>query len=395
MHENMTDTNETYKMAATTMAGLEGLLEKELKDLGAKETAVLSRAVAFRGTMELMYKANYLCRTALRILKPIAEFSISNEDDLYKNIYNFSWEDFLTPEKTFAVDAVVFSSVFTHSQYVALRVKDAIVDRFRMKYKIRPSVNLDKPDLRIHLHMTRNQCIVSLDSSGTSLHKRGYRKAQMDAPISEVLAAGMILLSGWDKNSPFIDPMCGSGTILIEAAMIANNIPSGYYREFFGFQQWNDFDQSLWESIKNDAAGEVTESDAEIIGGDISAKSIEAAKTNLFAAKLHKDIQVSQSSFEDFTPPPPPGVMITNPPYGERLKPDDIIQLYKSIGDGLKQKYAGYNAWVISSHFDALKFVGLRPSRRIPLFNGPLECKFVNFQVYEGSKKAKNTEDQN
>ena len=395
MHENMTDTNEKYLMTATTMAGLEGLLEKELQNLGAEETSVLSRAVAFKGTTELMYEANYKCRTALRILKPIKEFTINTEDDLYKNIYNFPWEDFLTPEKTFAVDAVVFSSVFTHSQYLALRVKDAIADRFRMKFKIRPSVNLDKPDLRIHIHLTRNHCIVSLDSSGISLHKRGYRKAQVDAPISEVLAAGMILLSGWDKNSPFVDPMCGSGTILIEAAMIANNIPAGYYREFFGFQQWNDLDVLLWEKIKSKAAAEVTESDAEITGGDIAAKSIEAAKTNLFAAKLHKDIQIRQSSFEEFIPPPPPGVMITNPPYGERMKPDDIIQLYKTIGDGLKQKYAGYNAWVISSHFDALKFVGLRPSRKIPLFNGPLECKFVNFQVYEGSKKTKNSEDQN
>lgn len=382
-----------FPMTATTMAGLENLLEQELIALGAETTAILSRAVSFTGTKALMYEANYRCRTALRILKPINEFTIENEEDLYSGIYKMNWEDYLTPEKTFAVDAVVYSSVFTHSQFVALRVKDAIADRFRMLYKIRPSVNLDKPDLRINIHLTRNLCIVSLDSSGVSLHKRGYRMAQLDAPISEVLAAGMILLSGWDKKSAFVDPMCGSGTILIEAAMIANNIPAGYYRQFFGFQHWVDFDARLWESIKNKASEEVEESDAEIIGSDISLKSIDTATINIFTAKFHKDIKLKLSALDNFTPPPAPGIMITNPPYGERLKPDDIIQLYKSIGDALKHKFTGYSSWIISSHFEALKFIGLRPSKKISLFNGPLECKFVNFQVYEGSKKTKVAED--
>jgi len=340
-----------------------------------------------------MYVANYRCRTALRILKPINEFMIETEEDLYAGIYKMNWEDYLTTEKTFAVDAVVYSSVFTHSQFVALRVKDAIADRFRMLYKIRPSVNLDKPDLRINIHLTRNLCIVSLDSSGISLHKRGYRLAQLDAPISEVLAAGMILLSGWDKQSAFVDPMCGSGTILIEAAMIANNIPAGYYRRYFGFENWIDFDSTLWETIKDKASEEVCESEAEIIGSDISQKSIDVAAKNIHAAKFHKDINIRLCALENFTPPPAPGVMITNPPYGERLKPDDIIELYKSIGDALKHQFTGYSSWVISSHFEALKFIGLRPSRKISLFNGPLECKFVNFQVYEGSKKTKAAED--
>lgn len=385
----MAETNELYRMTATTMAGLEQTLEGELKALGAQETAILSRAVAFKGGTELMYEANYRCRTSLRILKPVTEFDIATEDELYKNIYKFEWENLLTPEKTFAVEAVVFSSLFTHSQYVALKVKDAIADRFRMKLKVRPSVNLERPDLRIHIHLSHNHCTVSLDSSGVSLHKRGYRKAQMDAPISEVLAAGMILLSGWDKNSPLVDPMCGSGTILIEAALIANNIPPGYFRDYFGFRQWTDFDPALWEKVKNKAAQDVVESEAEITGCDISAKSIEAAKANLFAAKLHKDVQLKNQSIQDFHPPPHPGLLVTNPPYGERIKPSDIIQLYKVIGDTLKQKYAGYNAWVISSHSEALKFVGLKPSRKIILFNGPLECRFVNFQMYQGSKKGK------
>jgi len=384
----MKSEDEKFGMTATTMAGLENLLEQELIALGAESTTILSRAVSYTGNTELMYKANYRCRTALRILKPITEFIINTEEDLYTHIYKIAWEEYLTPEKTFAVDAVVFSSLFTHSQFVALRVKDAIADRFRMLYKIRPSVNPDKPDLRINIHLTRNLCIVSLDSSGISLHKRGYRIAPVDAPISEVLAAGMIMLSGWDKKSAFVDPMCGSGTLLIEAAMIANNIPAGYYRQFFGFQQWNNFDMLLWEKIKTQSSEEVEESDAEITGCDISARSIEAATKNIFEAKFHKDIRIKQSSFEDFIPPVSPGVLMTNPPYGERLKTDDIISLYKSIGDGLKHHYSGYHAWIISSHFDALKFIGLRPSRKISLFNGPLECKFVNFQLYEGSKKT-------
>lgn len=388
----MTNESDKYGMTATTMAGLENLLEQELIALGAESTTILSRAVAFTGTQALMYEANYRCRTALRILKPIKEFMINTEEDLYSNIYKISWEDYLTPEKTFAVDAVVFSSLFTHSQFVALRVKDAVADRFRMKFQIRPSVNPDKPDLRINIHLTRNLCIVSLDSSGVSLHKRGYRVALVDAPISEVLASGMIMLSGWDKKTAFVDPMCGSGTLLIEAAMIANNIPAGYYRQFFGFQQWNDFDTILWEKIKNKSSEAVEESDAEITGCDISPKSIESATKNILAAKFHKDITIRLSAFEDYIPPPAPGVMITNPPYGERLRSEDIIKLYQSIGDGLKQHYTGYHAWIISSHFEALKFIGLRPSRKISLFNGPLECKFVNFQLYEGSKKTHKTD---
>jgi len=388
----MTNEGDKFKMTATTMAGLENLLEQELIALGAESTTLLSRAVAFTGTKDQMYETNYRCRTALRILKPIKEFIINTEEDLYTNIYKICWEEYLTPEKTFAVDAVVFSSIFTHSQFVALRVKDAIADRFRMKFQIRPSVNLDRPDLRINIHLTRNLCIVSLDSSGVSLHKRGYRIALVDAPISEVLAAGMIMLSGWDKKTAFVDPMCGSGTLLIEAAMIANNIPAGYYRQFFGFQQWNDFDAVLWEKIKNKSSEAVEESDAEITGCDISPKSIDSATKNIFAAKFHKDIKIKLSAFEDYIPPPAPGTMITNPPYGERLRSEDIIKLYQSIGDGLKQNYAGYHAWIISSHFEALKFIGLRPSKKISLFNGPLECKFVNFQLYEGSKKTHKAE---
>lgn len=379
-----------FRMLAKTMFGLEDVLADELKSLGADQIVVSNRAVEFAGDLELMYKSNYWCRTALHILLPISEFYIRREEDLYKKIYQIEWEKYLDKKGTLSVDAVVNSSIFTHSHFVALKTKDAVVDRFRDKFGLRPNVDVEMPDLKINIYMNRNKCVVSLDSSGYSLHKRGYRKQTSTAPINEVLAAGMIILSGWNGQSHFIDPMCGSGTIVCEAALIANNIPPGYYRKFFGFEKWKNFDFTKWEKIKNDALILQKDYEFEIIGSDISPENIAIAKENAHFAKLHKDIHFEIKPFEKQIPPDGGGIMITNPPYGERIKPQDIISLYQTIGNGLKNNYQGYQAWIISSDLNALKFIGLKPSIKINLFNGSLECKFLKFEIYQGSKKAKN-----
>lgn len=384
---------EIFLMVAKTMNGLEEILANELNDIGATDIEISNRAVSFKGDTSTMYKANYWCRTALHILKPIANFYIRREEDLYKKIYDIKWEEYLDETSTLAVDAVVNASVMNHSHYAALKTKDAIVDRFRDLTDRRPSVDTENPDVRINIHLFKNLCNVSIDSSGYSLHKRGYRIKTGAAPISEVLAAGMILLSGWDKKCNFIDPMCGSGTIVCEAALIANNIPPGYYRKAFGFEKWKDFDKELWEKIKTDALSDQYEFEYEIVGSDISRESIEIAIENAKSAKLHKDISFKVSSFETQIPPEGGGVMVCNPPYGERIVPDDIIKLYQEIGNGLKKNYKGYNAWIISSDINALKFIGLRPTRKIALFNGALDCRFAKFEIYEGSKRTHKYED--
>ncbi|MDD5571431.1 MAG: THUMP domain-containing protein, partial [Bacteroidales bacterium] len=381
----MTNT-ETYKIVATTLAGLENVLADELKCINAREVETLTRAVSFTGNKELMYKANFWCRTALKILKPIKYFSIADESAFYNEIYKINWEEYLSVDDTLQIDCVTNNSFITHSKYAAQKAKDAVVDRFRHKFNKRPSVDLENSTLRINIHLSNNNCTVSLDSSGDVLYKRGYKIASFDAPINEVLAAGMILLSCWDKKCNFIDPMCGSGTILIEAALIANNIPPGYYRRRFGFEKWKDFDKELWEKIKNDSLSEQTEFENKIFGSDISERSISIAEKNIKYAKLHKDIELRTTSFEDSIASEEGGIMITNPPYDERMKKEDINGFYKSLGDTLKKKYDGFDAWIISSNFEALKSVGLKPSKKIPLFNGPLECKFVKFEIYKGSR---------
>lgn len=385
----MTNDNNDFPMVAKTITGLEEVLAAELKALGANDVELLKRAVSFTGDKALMYKANQWVRTALRILKPLKSFTLVNEDDLYTELKQIPWEDYMDVHKTLAMDAVVNDSLFTHSHFVALRAKDAVVDYFRDKFGRRPSVNTENPDLRINIHLQNNICDISLDSSGTSLHKRGYRQIVGEAPMSEVLAAGLILLSGWDKQSNFLDPMCGSGTLLIEAALIANNIPPSTYREDFGFMKWKDFDAELWKDLKNEAFDLQTEFDYKIIGSDISERNLSAAVRNVRSAHLHKDIELSVGSFENIVPPEGTGMLITNPPYGERIQVRDIIQLYRQIGDTLKQKFAGWQTWVISGDLLAIKHIGLKPTKRITVFNGQLECKFNKFEIYEGSKKAK------
>lgn len=378
-----------FTMIAKTIAGLEEILLKEIIDLGGEDAKILKRAVSFTGDKNLLYKANYWCRTALRVIIPVSVFEVNDNDDLYKGVNEIEWEKIIDQSKTIAVDAVVNDCFFTHSHFVALKSKDAIVDRYRNMFGRRPSVNTETPDLRINIHIYKTECTVSLDSSGGSLHRRGYRMHTCEAPISEVLAAGMILMSKWDRDCNFFDPMCGSGTILTEAALIAGNIPPGSYKTDFGFQKWANYDEKIWKNILNEAVDMQKDFDYGIFGSDISDKAIGIANRNIRNAKLHKDIEVKVSAFEDLDFPDEKGVIITNPPYGERIKTRDIIDLYSSFGDMLKGKCAGYDAWMISSDFYALKKVGLKPSEKHDLNNGQLECKYVKFSIYKGSKKGK------
>jgi putative N6-adenine-specific DNA methylase len=378
----MNKAGQKIQFTAKTLAGMEELLEKELLALGAEKTKVLKRAVAFEGDKSLLYRANYACRIALRILVPVASFAVLKQEDLYDAIKKIAWEEYLGNDGTLAVDAVNASSVFTNSQYVAFRTKDAIVDRFRDRTGSRPSVDLDNPRLRINVHLYKETCTVSLDSSGSSLHKRGYRKSTGPAPLSEVLAAGMLMLSGWDRVKPLSDPMCGSGTILIEADMLVRNIPAGYYRPSFGFQLWNDFDEELWKKIRDEENAKILTDGPEIKGSDISPRAIANAGENLEFTGLTGRIRVEVAPFDATAGDGTPGFIVCNPPYDERMPVDDMQAFYKSIGDVLKKKYTGYEAWFLSSDLRALKFIGLHPSKKIILFNGPLECRFVRFTLY-------------
>lgn len=386
----MESNNGKFKMVAKTFRGLETVLYKELKQLGATDLDVGNRMVEFTGDKDFMYRANFHLRTALRILKPIAEFKVINDTQLYDKIQTIDWSTYFDLKNTFAIDSVIFSDHFSHSNYISQRVKDAIADQFREKFKKRPYVDTEDPDIKIGIHISHDICTVSLDSSGESLHKRGYRQISNKAPINEVLAAGMILLSGWDKKSTFIDPMCGSGTLVIEAALIANNIPPGAYRKKFGFETWKDFDNELLENIYEEDYEEPS-SEVKVFGSDISEMAIRVSKENISSAGLRKKIELKIDPIENFIPPiTGGGVLITNPPYGERIKVSEINSFYKSLGDIFKNKYKGFEIWLLSNNNDAIKHVGLHPSNKVTLFNGALECKFLNYSIYEGSKKTKN-----
>ena len=377
------------KLTAKTFQGLENVLAKELELLGAEDITILKRAVSFSGNKKLLYKSNLHLRTALRILHPIYTFIATNENDLYKKVSEFDWSAYLKLSQTFAIDSVVFSDYFTHSKYVALKCKDAIVDQFRDKTGKRPSIETKTPDVQFNVHVYKDEFTISIDSSGDSLHKRGYRNSQHDAPLNEVLAAGMLLLTGWKKSIPLIDPMCGSGTILMEATMIACNMPPQINRKTYGFMNWNDYEPELWNKVYEDAKSNINKSEINITGGDISRRSIDISKESLIKFGFHRDIRINKTSFLDFYPKSSTGMLIMNPPYGERQKEDDIFSLYKNIGSHLKQNFAGFDAWILSSNKDALKFIGLHPSKKLTLFNGALECKFQKFSLYQGSLKKK------
>lgn len=378
-----------YKMIGKTLYGMEQLLAAELRELGASAIEIGTRNVSFEGDLGFMYKANLCCRTAIKILKPIKSFNVFNENDLYDKVKAVSWESYMDADGSLAVDATVFSKQFSHSKYVALKTKDAIVDRFRDRTGTRPDVDLDHPTLRINIHIDRNICTLSLDSSGASLHKRGYKVANTFAPLNEVLAAGMILLSGWEGQCPLIDPMCGSGTLLTEAAMIAARIPANLNRDEFGFETWPDFDLDLYELIEEAAIKKIRDIPHPIVGYDKDPMVVRKAKSNVKSANLSDFITIETRDFfgsekegEDHQ------FLVLNPPYDQRLSLDDVEAYYREIGNTLKRGYPGTQAWMITSNLEALKSVGLRPSKKIKLFNGKLESRLVQYQLYEGSKKA-------
>ncbi len=375
---------------AKTFAGLEQVLADELKELGARSVEPGKRVVYFRGDKALLYKVNYKCRTALRFLQPVGVFTVRNETELYEKVKRIDWPALFDVNKKMVVSASVFHSALTHSHYVALKTKDAIADLFREKTGKRPFVSKENPQIYIDVHISQDKCTLSLDSSGESLHKRGYRIAADKAPLNEVLAAGMIRLSGWDKKGDFIDPMCGSGTIPIEAAMYAMQVPAGYYRKHFAFQNWKEYDPDLWERIRGEENSRITEHDLPIIASDKSYQAFKIAKANLKHAGLHKDIMLLNKPFEKVNPEGGEGILMFNPPYGVRLDEENgLVALYKHIGDVLKNRFQGYEAWIITGNPAAAKFIGLKPSRKIVLYNGPIESRLVRFEMYGGSKKAK------
>ncbi len=378
-----------FKMMAKTLFGFEPLLAKELRDLGAGHVQEGVRNVTFEGDLGFMYKANLCLRTSLKVLKPIKTFRVANEKDLYRNVYELDWPEIFDQDKTFAIDTTMSSDVFSNSMFVSLKAKDAIVDKFRAVVRQRPDVRTQDPDVRINIHIFKNTCTVSLDSSGSSLHQRGYRILTNIAPINEVLAAGLLLHGGWDGNTDFLDPMCGSGTFLVEAAMIACNIPPNINRESYAFMHWKDYDAELHQKIVDASLKKTREFHHKIIGYDKAPSAVRKAQENVENANLSAYISIERKDFF-YTEKPVDGklFMMFNPPYGERL-PIEVDEFYAKIGDTLKQSYPGTNAWMITSNLEALKHVGLRPSKKIKAFNGKLEARLVEYEMYEGSKKQK------
>lgn len=379
-----------FKMLAKTFFGFEEILAQELRELGAQNVQKGVRSVSFEGDKGFMYKANLCLRTALKILKPLFSFRIRNEKEYYQKLYEANWERYFSVDQTFAVLATLQTDIFNHSQYVALKAKDAIVDSFRDRRGKRPSVDVQHPDVQLHVHIQRNEVFVSMDSSGASLHQRGYRSATNIAPINEVLAAGILLLSGWEGQCDFLDPMCGSGTFLIEAAMIACRIPANIHRREFAFEKWNDYDQDLFDVVFDSCLKKVREFHFQITGYDKAPSAVSKAKENLKNANLLDYVEVFQKDFfqTEKIDKEKPLHIVFNPPYNERL-PIDVVKMYGSIGDTLKKHYPNTNAWFITSNLEGIKHVGLRPSRKIALFNGKLESKLLQYKMYEGGKKQK------
>jgi putative N6-adenine-specific DNA methylase len=382
----------TKKYLAKTLMGLEQVLADELTSIGAINVVPVKRGASFEGDASVLYKANYCCRTAIRILVPIYEFTAHNEQTLYDGIKKFDWDTVFSYKESFAINATVFSDYFNHSHFVSLKTKDAIADQFRDKFSLRPSVDTDNPDRMINVHIHKDKVTVSLDSSGDSLHLRGYKKEAKEAPLNEVLAAGLIKLSGWQPGEPLIDFMCGSGTILCEAALMAENVAPGFFREKFGFMKWNDFDESLFDRIKGEAKEKELQRMPGFIGGcDHSPGAVKVALQNLKEAGL-KDIDIEISDFKKYQHNFESGVVIINPPYGERIAVLDIESLYKEIGDTWKNQYKGFKCWMITSSKEGIKSIGLKPFKKYDMMNGALECKYLGFDIYAGSKKAKYNE---
>lgn len=375
-----------FELIAKTFMGLEPVLAKELTQLGANEVQIGRRMVSFMGDKEMMYRANFQLHTAIRILKPIKHFKAMSADDVYREVQKIDWSEYIGLDKTFAVDSVVFSEEFRHSKFVAYKVKDAIVDQFREKTGKRPNISVANPDIRLNIHIAEDKCTLSLDSSGESLHRRGYRQESVEAPLNEVLAAGMILMTGWQGETDFIDPMCGSGTLLVEAALIAHNMAPGLFRKEYAFEKWPDFDSDLFDRIYNDDSSE-REFTHHIYGYDVDIKAVNTARLNVRAAGLLNDITVEEADFKNFTQPKDKSIIVTNPPYGERISTPDLLGTYKMIGERLKHQFLNNDAWILSYREECFDQIGLKPSIKIPVYNGSLECEFRKYQIFDGKMK--------
>lgn len=380
-----------FKIIAKTFQGLEEVLAKELINLGANNIEIGRRMVAFTGEQEMLYKANFCTRTAVKVLKPIKEFKATDADEVYEVVKNIDWEQYMNVNSTFLVDSVIFSDNFRHSKFVAYRVKDAIADYWRDKTGDRPNVGISNPDIRVNIHIAEDVVTISLDSSGESLHQRGYKTANVPAPINEVLAAGLILLSGWDGECDLIDPFCGSGTIAIEAALIALNVYPGVFRKEYAFEKWKDFDAELFDRIYNDDSQE-REFDHKIYGYDINRQAVQIATGNVQNAGVKDIVSIEQRDFYEFEQPRDKAIIITNPPYGDRITTDDIFDLYETIGKNLKRNFVGNDAWIITHHEELFARIGFRPSTRYALFNGSLECEFRKYQIFDGKLKERREE---
>ena len=375
-----------FEMIAKTFQGLEEVLAAELTALGANDIQIGRRMVSFSGDKEMMYKANFCLRTAIRILKPIKHFTAQDADEVYEQIKAIHWEDYLSVDNSFAIDAVVFSEEFRHSKFVSYRIKDAIVEKKKKKTGKRPNVRINKPDVLLNIHIAENNCTLSLDSSGESLHRRGYRQEAVEAPLNEVLAAGMILMTGWHGECDLIDPMCGSGTIPIEAALIARNIAPGVFRKEFAFEKWPDFDRDLFDEIYNDDSQE-REFTHKIYGYDNNPKANTIAMHNIKAAGVSKDVVLKLQPFQQFEQPKEKSIIITNPPYGERISSNDLLGLYEMIGERLKHAFTGNTAWILSYRDECFDKIGLKATKRIPLLNGALDCEFRQYEIFDGKYK--------
>lgn len=377
-------------IVAKTIPGLEPVLLDELKSLGCSDITEVKRGATFKGGLETVYKVNYNCRSAIRVLINIASFTVRDQKELYDGIMGIDWTQYIAPEQTIALDSTSFNNpAFTNTMFISQKAKDAIVDQLRAKSGSRPNVDTQNADIRINIYISQEVCTVSLDSSGNSLHLRGYKDESVKAPMSEVLAAGLLLLAGWKGDKDLIDPMCGSGTFLTEAALIASNTPPGFYRKGFGFQRWKNFDEELWKRVKKESDEKRKNIDCNIFGYDKDPRSTNATRTNLDALGFGEQVSVGKTSFEQLTPKISSGMLIMNPPYGERLEEkDEIEKLYGMIGDKLKKDFKGFEAWIITSSPAGMKSVGLRPSKKLVVFNGPLECRFLKYELYEGSRKG-------
>ncbi|MEO0312608.1 MAG: hypothetical protein RIQ89_2265 [Bacteroidota bacterium] len=378
---------------AKTQFGIEPLLVAELMALGAGEVTGLTRAVSFTGDASVMMRVNYQSRFAIRVLKPIFRFKAMNEKELYEGVQQVAWKDYMKEGDTLAVDAVSHQSAMSHTQFIAQLTKDAIVDQFRKATGNRPNVDLFIPKIRVNIHLQGDTATVALDSSGVSLHKRGYRNMQGEAPLNEVLAAAIIKMSGWERDMPLVDWMCGSGTILIEAAMQGLNIAPGKFIEEFGFERWDDFDSGVLNKIKDDARNaEEYDRKLNLIGVDKNGMVLNAARENASAAGVAKYINFEKGDFSTFIPAQLPMMVVSNPPYGGRITTDDLLQLYKSMGDALKKNFAGSSAWLLTANQDAAKSIGLKASKKIPLYNGPLECRLLKYDLFKGDHKSYKTQ---